>query len=297
VQGRALDERVPLLDLARQVEQLGYHDFYSSDHIGAVDPFAPLLVAAGATDRLAVGTLVLNNELHHPVLLARMAATVDRLSGGRLIIGMGTGYAHVEHDSIGSPLRPGAARVARLDESISVMRSLLDTGAATFEGAHHHVALSSLGVRPLQSRVPILVGGHGRRVMELAGRQADIVQFTGLTHGALGEPSAGGFRIADIEQRNRWFEAAAGNRAASVERSILVQVTDFDPGHAARMSDLATQLGLTADEVADTPFVLAGSIEQVIDKLERLRERLGVNRVVVRNALACAPIVQALSGR
>lgn len=297
VQGRALDDRLSVVDLARQAEQLGYREFFSSDHVGAVDPFAPLMAAAGVTDRMRVGPLVLNNELHHPVLLARTAATIDRLTGGRLVLGIGTGYARAEHDSIGAPIPPPGSRVDRLSETVTVLRALLDTGSATFEGKHHHIAVPSLGVRPLQGRVPILIGGHGRRVIELAGRQADIVQFTGLTHGSNGEASAGGFRLADIEQRSRWLDEAAGDRAGDVARSILVQVTDLDVGHASRMAELATQLGMTDQEIEETPFVLAGSVEQVVDKLELLRERLGISHVVVRNALACAPLVQALSGR
>ena len=71
-----------------------------------IDPFLPLVVAAVATERLRVGPLVLNNEFHHPALLARTAATFDRLTGGRLVLGLGTGYAEDEHDWIGSPIRP-----------------------------------------------------------------------------------------------------------------------------------------------------------------------------------------------
>jgi probable F420-dependent oxidoreductase len=296
VQWRAFDDRLSLIDLARQAEQLGYREFFSSDHVGAVDPFVPLMSVAGVTDRMAIGPLVLNNELHHPVLLARTAATIDRLTGGRLVLGIGTGYARAEHESIGSPISPRGARVGRLSETITVLRALLDTGSVTFDGAHHHVAVPSLGVRPVQARVPILVGGHGRRVIELGGRQADIVQFTGLTHDGSGDLSAGGFRRADIDQRSRWLTDAAGDRADQVERSILVQVTDLDAGHESRMAELATQLGLTDEELAETPFVLAGSVERVVDKLERLRECMGISHVVVRNALGCAPIVQALAG-
>src|SRR6478672_5737340 len=101
LQGRDFDDRDALVAMARQAEVLGYDELFSFDHIGAVDPFMPLLVAALATGRLRVGPLVLNHEFNQPALLARTAATFDRLSGGRLVLGMGTGYTQAEHDSIG----------------------------------------------------------------------------------------------------------------------------------------------------------------------------------------------------
>src|SRR3954453_17802653 len=103
-----LTTRETIVATARAAEQLGYEELYSYDHLGAVDPFIPLMVAAEATSRLRVGRLVMHNEFHHPVLLARTAATVDRLCGGRLVLGMGTGYAQREHDAMGIELRrPG----------------------------------------------------------------------------------------------------------------------------------------------------------------------------------------------
>ncbi|HEY7626273.1 MAG TPA: LLM class flavin-dependent oxidoreductase, partial [Ilumatobacteraceae bacterium] len=97
MQARPLDDHDGLVAAARRIESLGYAELFSYDHVGTVDPFIPLAVAAEATTTLRVGPLVLNNELHHPALLARTAATVDRLSGGRLVVGLGTGYAHDEH--------------------------------------------------------------------------------------------------------------------------------------------------------------------------------------------------------
>ena len=87
LQGRNLGDRDSLVPDARQAESLGYDELFSFDHIGTVDPFLPLMVAAEATARLRVGPLVLNNEFHHPALLARTAATLDRLTGGRLVLG------------------------------------------------------------------------------------------------------------------------------------------------------------------------------------------------------------------
>ena len=297
LQGRNLGDREGLVRAARQAESLGYDEFFSFDHMGTVDPFLPLMVAAEATTRLRVGPLVLNNEFHHPALLARTAATFDRLSGGRLVLGLGTGYTQSEHDAIGLLLREPAARVSRFEESVIALRLLLDTGAAHIDGEHHHLAIDDLGVRPVQERVPLLIGGHGNRVVGIAARHADIFQFTGLTHGEGGEPSAGGFGIDDVRQRSRWLEEAAGDRLVDIEKSALVQLVDIGPDADDQIGATAERFEIAIDQVEHTPFLLIGSVEQVVDKLERLRNDVGISHYVIRDAEAFASVVAALAGR
>ncbi len=305
VQGGPFDDVGALVGHARRVEALGYDELYTADHIGSpaspgatrlVDPFAPLVIAAHSTERLRVGPLVLNNEFHHPALLARTAATVDRLTGGRLVLGLGTGYAAPEHDGIGSPIRPPGPRVTRFGESLQILRSLLDDGAVDLDGEHEQVHIDSLGIRPLQSHVPFLIGGHGRRVVGLAGRYADIFQFTGLEHGEHGAPTGAGFALGELIERSRWLEAAAGDRHDDIERSALVQFTHVGPD-APSVDELAERFELPVDAVADTPFVLAGSVEQIVDRIERQRESLGVTHYVIRDPEGFAPVVEALGGR
>lgn len=296
VQGGPFDDPVALGEHARRVEALGYDELYSYDHIGAVDPFAPLVVAALATERLRVGPLVLNNEFHQPVLLARTAATVDRLTHGRLVLGLGTGYDEAEHQAIGQPIRPPGPRVERLGESLTILRSLLDAGSADHDGNHESVHLADLGVQPSQTRVPFLIGGHGRRVVALAGRYADIFQFTGLVHGDGGKPSGAGFALADILERARWLTSAAGDRDADIERSALVQFTHVGRD-APTASDLSARFGLDEEVYEHTPFALSGSLEHVVDRIERLRELAGISHWVVRDPDGFAPVVDALRGR
>ena len=280
-----------IAETARRAEEIGFEDLYSFDHFGQVDPFVPLMVAAGATTRLRVGPLVLNNLFHHPGLLARTAATVQQLSGGRLILGLGTGYAESEHRALGVPLPPPGARVDQLGESLAVLRSLLDAGSASFEGAHHRVAVRRLGVDPGR-RVPLLVGGFGRRVVQLGGQYADMFQFTGLSHEADGTIRTSGFRRGDVAERVRWLEEASADRA--VERSVLVQVGDVGPVASEATLKQIHQRNLDPQTLDESPFVLVGSVEQVIDKLERQRADLGIAHIVVRDAIAFAPVVEAL---
>lgn len=297
VQAMGLGDREAVVAAARQAEDLGYEELYSFDHLGTVDPFVPLLVAAEATARLRVGPLVLNNELHHPVLLARTVATVDRMTSGRVVLGMGTGYAQAEHDAAGIDLRPPRARVERLEESLLALRALLDDGAVQMDGRHHHLAVADLGVRPVQSRVPLLLGGHGRQVVRLGGQLADIFQFTGLTHAADGTPQPGGFRPEAVAVRARWLREAAGERDGAIERSVLVQRTFVRSTTPSALEEAARVFELPPDLLDSTPFVLAGEVGHIVDRLEQLRESFGISHVVIREPDTFAPVVAALAGR
>jgi probable F420-dependent oxidoreductase len=285
-----------LVAAARQLEVLGYDELFSYDHVGAVDPFVPLMVAAEATTRLRVGPLVINNEFHHPVLLARTAATVDRLTGGRLVLGLGTGFAQSEHDAIGMLLRAPGPRVTRFEESVRALRSLLDTGTVQLDGEHHHLDVDDLGVRPLQARVPFLIGGHGRRVIGVAARYADIFQFTGLEDLPGGRLSAGGFGLAAIRQRAHWLTDAAGDRNDDIERSALVQAVDIADDAGGRLDAAAERFDVTRQVIEETPFALIGSVQQVVDKIERLRADVGISHYVIRDAEAFAPVAAVLAG-
>lgn len=304
VQGGPFTDPVALRAHARDVEALGYDELFTADHIGAfeldaplnrVDPFLPLLVAAEATTTLRLGPLVLNNEFHAPALLARTALSFDQLTQGRLVLGMGSGYAAAEHDAIGRPIRPPGARVSRFEESLTIIRSLLDTGAVDVDGNHEAAHFDEVGLRPNQAHVPLLIGGHGPRMVSIAARFADIFQFTGLGHdAATGTPNASGFALTEIAQRAAWLTDAAGDR--DIERSLLVQHTAIG-NDAPTVDELAIRFGLDAETTANTPFSLSGTLDQVVDKLERLREQLGVSHVVIRDHEGFAPVVDALRNR
>ena len=305
VQGGPFGDREALQRHVREAEQLGYGDFFTSDHIGAphtqgegaafvVDPFIPLVVAAEATATMRVGPLVLNNEFYNPALLARTAATTDRLTGGRLVLGLGTGYSESEHASIGKPILEPGPRVSRFEESVTVLRALLDHGGVDHHGRHESIRFDDIGVSPIQPRVPLLIGGHGRRVVGIAGAHADIFQFTGLTHGPDGSPSPGGFGLADLVARDRWLREAAGQRESQIERSALVQLTACG-GDAPSVEEVAQRFGLAPEVIEETPFVLVGSVDQIVHKVERLRETLGITHWVIRDPVGFAPVVDALT--
>ncbi len=294
---KLLQDRDALRECVIEAEALGFEEVYVPDHFGSVDPFVACMVIAEASPTIRVGTLVLNNEFHHPAMLARTAATIDCLTGGRLTLGLGTGYMQSEHDATSIELRAPGPRVSRFGESVEVLRALLDSGAAAFVGEHHRIAVTKLGVSPAQPRLPLLIGGHGRRVVGIAGRFADIYQYTGLTHGAGGVPEAGGFAIAEVVPRRAWLEAAAGDRIDAIECSTLVQAVTVTNGSSKALARASVEIELPEQVVAESPFLLVGSVNQIVEKLLGLRELLRISHVVVRDAVQFAPVVAAMAGR
>src|SRR4051794_22892685 len=161
-------------DLARKVEDLGYHRLTVSDHLDdQLSPVAALMAAADATTTLRVGVLVLSNDYRHPAVLAKEAATLDILSEGRFELGMGAGWMTTDYERAGIPMdRPGG-RIARLEEAIQVVRGLLSDGPCHFAGEHYRIDGLTGSPKPVQRPLPLLIGGGGRKVLELAGRHAD----------------------------------------------------------------------------------------------------------------------------
>ena len=176
--------------VARDVESMGYDVLHLADHLvdGLPPPTAGLLAAAEATERLVVGNLVLAVDFRHPAVLAREAAMLADLSGGRYELGIGAGHMKREWDAIGMPFDGAAVRVARLEEAVVVLRRLLDGEEVTFDGD---------------------------RVLQIGGRHADIVGFTGF--GPSGDGSRSSithFTAAGLDERIAHARAAAGDRAS-----------------------------------------------------------------------------------
>src|SRR6185436_19479226 len=141
----------------RRVEALGYSTLLVPDHVAPIlSPLLPLLSAADVTTDLHVGTFVLNNDLRHPVLVARDAAVLDLLSDGRFELGIGAGHAAPEYAALGVPFDAAPIRVERLEEAAQVLRRLFDGETVSIEGSHYQVREQCL----MPNRRPsLLIGG------------------------------------------------------------------------------------------------------------------------------------------
>lgn len=287
-------------EIARKAEDLGYDTLSSADHLrGSLAPMVGLAFAAAATTRIRIGTLVINNDFRHPVLLAREAATVDLLSGGRFELGIGAGHSGDEYREVGMPFDRPARRVARLEESVRLIKRLWAEDAATFDGQHYAVTGHTCYPKPVQSPIPILIGGNGRNVLELAAREANIVGFTGIF---LGDDGRGvrfpHFTAEGLSERVGLVREAAGSRFGELELNVLVQgVETVEP--MKRAEEWGRQLRLPPEELLASPFTMFGSVDALVEKIERCREQFGITYFSTHGhgMDAFAPVVARLAGR
>lgn len=174
-----------LLDAVRVAEGTGWHGLWLADHYmpntadttpargDTYECWALLPALAAVTERIRLGTLVSPTSVHHPALLAKRAATIDRLSGGRMVLGLGTGWQVNEHHAYGIELEPPGKRVGRFEEAIQVVRALLSQDSTTFHGACYDITDAPCDPKPVQSPLPLLVGTRSPRMLRIAARHAD----------------------------------------------------------------------------------------------------------------------------
>jgi len=289
-------------DKARKVERLGYSVLLVPDHLAELlAPFPALAAAAAATTRLRVGTGVLNNDLRHPLLTAREAATLDVLSDGRLELGIGAGHMQSEYAQMGLAFDAGATRVERLAEAVVIVKRLLEGEAVSFAGRHYRVTAHTLYPRPIQRpRPPLFIGGNAPRLLAVAAREADIVGLTGIAFRRGGaQPDVSDFRAAAVDERVRLLRETAAGRFEQLELNTLVQrVIVTDDRHKAAQELTARWPHLTADEILASPYVLLGTVDQLVDNLRARRDRWGISYVMTHEPFmdALAPVVARLAG-
>lgn len=287
--------------LARKVEDLGYATLTVSDHLDEqVAPIAALMAAADATTTLRIGAMVFCNDYRHPVVLAKEAATLDALSGGRFELGLGAGWLLTDYQRAGIRLDPPGARIERLDEAIRVLKCLFRPGPCTHHGRHYRVEGLQGTPAPVQRpHPPILVGGGGERVLRLAGREADVVAINvNMARGVI-DASAGPDATAEATARKvAWARDAAGERWPQVELQVRVHLVVVTDDRRRVAEALAGGFGLTVEQALETPHALCGSTAQMVESLVERRERYGISSVgVALEALDdLAPVVARLAG-
>lgn len=287
------------LALARRVEELGYRTLYVPDHLsGQLSPIAALAAAAAVTRSLRIGPYVFANDFRHPLLMAREAATLDILSGGRLELGLGAGWRTADYRQLGYRYdRPGL-RVDRLVEALGIVERLLAGETVTHSGEHYRLDDARIGPLPVQRPVPIHIGAGGPRMLRIAARRADVVglipQFS-----TSGRPLIRDATDAATRRKVELVRAAAGDRFERLEMSVFVA----DAGRAGSgrplPSSLAAVTKAAAAALVGSPYVLYGTTARLRDLLERRRERTGIaSYAIPQGAMeAMAPLVEALSDR
>ncbi|HWG24034.1 TIGR03621 family F420-dependent LLM class oxidoreductase [Actinospica sp.] len=294
-----------LASVAREAEAVGCSVFVLPDHLVGYASLLPLAVVAAATERLRVGTFVLNVNLRHPAVLAQELASLDALSGGRLEIGLGAGWNKAEHDAIGIPFDTPGARLGRLTEAIAILKGCFADGPFSFSGEHYTVTDHVGAPEPVQRpHPPLLLGGGGKRLLTLAAREAQIISL-GTRSTADNGLDPRSMTAAATAEKIGWIREAAGDRFDDLELNTLpvggpVVITNTPLAEARRRADQIrsrTGVELTAEEILDSPHVFIGSINDLTRKCVELRQRFGISSFVALDLDALAPVVEELAGR
>jgi len=289
-------------DLAQTVEGLGYDLIAFPDHIviegpeGNYDPhthaydvISLATVVAGSTKRIRVGHLVLCNQFRHPAITAQSLMTLDHVSGGRLLAGLGTGWTETEFRMTGIPFPPIAERLAMLDESLACIHSLWTNERTNFEGKHYRFRDAILWPKPVQKpHPPILLGGGGKGLLRIAAKYADYVNII---------PPAGKVGKFSVENMKRMNDQAfracvdfvrtearrIGRDPQAIKISnIMLAFMLVDTEEAARqaLAAVAQMFNVNPEIFASSPIVLIGTPEQCAKELRRRTDRWGVSQFI-----------------
>ncbi len=172
-----------IIDVAGHAEQTGWDGIWVADHfmpfVGDLDQpmhecFSVLAALAAAVPRVRLGSLVAGNTYRHPAVLAKEAVTIDHVSGGRLVLGLGAGWQENEHEAYGIELPSIKRRLDRLEEACTIITSLLREPRTTFKGEYYEITDAPLDPKPVNGQLPFMVGGGGeKRTMRIAAQYAD----------------------------------------------------------------------------------------------------------------------------
>jgi probable F420-dependent oxidoreductase len=299
VQGRFVN-RTQWVELAKAIDRSDFDCLYVADHPGSsAAPFVALAAAAAVTDRVRLGTCVLNAGLWEPLSLAAELATLDAISGGRAVFGAGAGHTPSEWAVLGLEIPQAGRRVDRLIELVGAVRLLLAGEHVTSSGNNFQLSDAVLGQRRrFQNSIPLLVGGNGRRVLAFAAECADIVGITGLgrtlpdghSHEAEWNPAALDLRCGEVA-------AVAKRVGRRPDVEALVQHVEITSNPRLVATGLADQIpGASADDLLEIPFMWIGTPDQIVAQVLASERRWGINRYVIRDTAidAVGPVLRLL---
>jgi probable F420-dependent oxidoreductase len=251
-------------DWARRAEDMGYDVLHVPDHLGGPAPFPTLMTAAAATEKLHIGTFVLNAGFYKPALLAREVTAMRDLTGGRLELGLGAGYVKKEFEAAEIPFPTARQRV-------DYLRHLVE-----YLGEH-------------APDVPILIAGNGDRLLTIAAQRAQIIGLTG------GDPASDGGD--PLGERISFVRNAAPERFDALELNIAITAMPIDDTGVPDLSITRRFLpDLSDEQLLRTPGVLSGSTSDIADEIRRYRDTYGVTYIIVQqpHAEAFAKVISLL---
>lgn len=292
----------------RRLEELGYATVFCPDHFSPqMDPTVFAAAAAAVTTRLRVGTLVYGVDYRHPVVYAKQAATIERLSGGRHEFGIGAGWMETDYRQAGIPYERPGVRIERLAEALAICEGMWAAAAGfSFEGRHFRVKDVPRAI-DAPVRPKLLIGGGGRKLLSLAGRHADVVGINPrLEEGRVTAATPADLAPERVREKVAWVREAAaraGRDPAAIELQSLVFVVAITDAPGGLRETLARSSGMSVAQVADCPLFLTGPASEIRDRLEARRDATGISYVVIQGRdpavveRFAAEVVAPLAGR
>lgn len=281
VQAGPLD-RSEWIETAKRAEDLGFDFLCDGDHPGAhPSPIVSLAAAAAVTSRIKLGTYVANAGVRHPIDLAVDIATLDLMSEGRAILGLGAGHTPVEWEARGMQ-RPGVEqRVNRLIDVATTAMQLLAGETVSVDRSGIRLVDAQLDSQ-LHRNVPLLIGGNNREILRFAAEHADLIGLTGL-----GRTLEGGHKHELKWSRSQLTESFALARSSTTrpqppEIQALVQVAQVtdDPNSVAEK--MGADFDVPPDQILASPFVLVGTVDQLVERIQHNTATWGIDSYVVR---------------
>jgi probable F420-dependent oxidoreductase len=284
---------------AKRLEDIGYATVSMPDHMvgGAWSNMPALGAAAAVTSKLRLGNLVLDNDFRNPVVLAREFATLDVVSGGRVEIGLGAGWFDRDYQSTGIPFDRGRIRVARLAEAVTLMKRLFTEDEVSFEGTYYRTVKSECRPKSVQQpRPPILIAAGGPQILELAGREADIVAV--IPPGAgVRPPAPDDVAASGVRRQLNVVRRAAGTRFDEIELSCFLDVVLTDDRRKT-ITELAEKAKADPASIGSSIYRGIGTLDEVREHIVRVRRETGITYFCLRgpHTEELAPVVSDLSG-
>jgi probable F420-dependent oxidoreductase len=289
----------------RRAEAAGFDTIVFPDHVvPQLAPVPAMAMVATLSDRLRVAPFVINNDLRHPAVLGHDLATVDLLSDGRLDVAIGAGWNKPEYDAMGLAYDPPGVRIDRLTEAVTVLKGYFGDEPFSFRGEHYAVTELDGWPKPVQRpHPPFMIGGGGRRVLQLAAREAQIVSLAPRA-GSDGRGDLASLSWDATVEKVGWVREAAGERFGELELNVYPsrvspRITD-DARSALR--EAADEIGQRFGErpyeemLRDSPHIWIGSLDELTEKALRLRAELGITSLMLGEVDELAPLVARLAG-
>lgn len=270
-------------DTVAEIADLGFDVLSVMDHLGAPGGvWVPLAVAHEVAPDLRLATMVLNNDLWNPAVLAREAISCDVLTDGRLELGVGAGWSVTDYQASGIARRPPSVRIARLAETIEILTAAFSGVRIEHAGEHYTIDGGKPWPRPAQPHLPLMIGGGSQRVLSLAAERADIVSIhRNMQHSTSDswsrEYAYHGEFPDSMSRKVHWVKEHAGDRFGSIELHALILKAVVTDDAEAAVSRVAAEVGVPEEHVRSSPHFAIGTPKAIAENLRARRESWGIS--------------------